>query len=182
MTESTDKELTVEEWRDIAGFEGRYQVSSFGSVRGLIAPNSRPRKHPKILKPTHNDRCTTVSLWVKYKCHTRLLHRLVLEAFIGPCPEGMEGSHLDGNHRNNRVDNLCWETHIDNMARMNEHGTRLRGTEVALSKLTDEIVIMCRRRVRGGEGVTRLAAEIGVDHGTLSLAVRGITWTHVPMN
>jgi len=45
----------------------------------------------------------------------QLVHRLVLEAFVGPCPDGMEACHLDSDKTNNRVSNLRWDTHLENM-------------------------------------------------------------------
>ncbi|QZE10566.1 hypothetical protein SEA_SCOOBYDOOBYDOO_251 [Mycobacterium phage ScoobyDoobyDoo] len=45
---------------------------------------------------------------------TRLVHRLVLEAFVGPCPPGMETRHLDDDPSNNRLSNLCWGTRLEN--------------------------------------------------------------------
>lgn len=52
-----------------------------------------------------------------------LIHRLVLETFIGPCPPGMECRHLDGNPRNNRLENLCWGTRSENQQDSVGHGT-----------------------------------------------------------
>lgn len=45
----------------------------------------------------------------------RFVHRLVLEAFVGPCPPGMQCRHLDGNSLNNRLSNLCWGTPKENL-------------------------------------------------------------------
>lgn len=50
--------------------------------------------------------------------HTKSVHRLVLEAFRGECPEGMEASHLDGDPLNNDIGNLIWESHQDNCNRI----------------------------------------------------------------
>lgn len=52
-----------------------------------------------------------------------LVHRLVLTAFVGPCPEGMEGCHEDGDPSNNRATNLRWDTHKNNQLDMHKHGT-----------------------------------------------------------
>jgi hypothetical protein len=51
----------------------------------------------------------------------RQVHRLVLEAFVGPCPDGMECCHEDGDSTNNRVDNLRWDTHEANVRERLEH-------------------------------------------------------------
>lgn len=54
--------------------------------------------------------------------HERV-HRLVLEAFIGPCPDGMVGCHTDGDPLNNRLDNLRWDTPSNNNRDKRAHGT-----------------------------------------------------------
>lgn len=50
--------------------------------------------------------------------------RVVLLHFVGDPPEGTECSHIDGNNLNNHLDNLIWETHTENMRRMDNHGTK----------------------------------------------------------
>jgi hypothetical protein len=49
------------------------------------------------------------------KASSRYAHRLVLEAWVGPCPDGMESRHLDGDKQNNRIGNLRWGTHEENI-------------------------------------------------------------------
>lgn len=68
------------------------------------------------------------------------MHRLLLLAFIGPCPEGMWCRHLDGNPKNNQLDNLCWGTIEENHQDRIRHGTNRPGEENFLSKLTNEQV------------------------------------------
>ena len=51
----------------------------------------------------------------RFRYVRRYIHRLVLESFVGPCPDGMETRHLDGNRENNHFQNLCWGTHSENM-------------------------------------------------------------------
>lgn len=52
----------------------------------------------------------------------KYIHRLVLEAFVGPCPDGMEALHSDGNKTNNNVDNLRWGTPSENNRDIVKHG------------------------------------------------------------
>lgn len=52
----------------------------------------------------------------------KLVHRLVLEAFVGPCPSGCEGCHYDGNPANNIVSNLRWDTTKNNCLDKRRHG------------------------------------------------------------
>lgn len=173
---------TQEIWKAIPSYEGRYEVSSFGRVRGLVAPNSRPRKTPRIVKcyphpkPPRTLRC---ALSVNYKSRHFLVHRLVLLAFVGQVPDSCEGSHKDGDWRNNRLDNLCWETHADNEARKQTHGTRPRGRQIKQAKLTEAMVREARERYRNGERVSVIEKSLPVSHPTALVMLKGTTWKHV---
>lgn len=101
-------------WRTIKGYEGRYQVSNTGLLRKTDSL--------KILKiqPTGRDYKSgggykTKSFWSKGKKHTRTVHSLVLEAFVGKRPKGYQCNHIDGNKHNNFVSNLEWMTPSQNM-------------------------------------------------------------------
>src|SRR3990172_3451877 len=68
------------------------------------------------------------------------VHHLMLETFIGACPLGMETRHLDGNPVNNRINNLCWGTHQENVADSIKHGTFLKGEVHPNAKLTSDAI------------------------------------------
>jgi hypothetical protein len=108
------------------------------------------------------------------------LHRLVLEAFVGPCPSGMEALHGDGNGANNRLGNLRWGTHPENMADAKRHGTTLVGARHPNAKLTDESVISILVAVASGESSRSIAARFGVSKDNVLLIAKGKTWTHLP--
>lgn len=101
----------------------------------------------------------------KGKVATRYVHRLVLEAFIGPCPKGMECRHLDGNATNNRLTNLQWGTRAENDADMMRHGTRPRGEKHKNTKYTDEFVGMVRELRRQGMKPRHIAAKLKLPVG-----------------
>lgn len=102
--------LDGEEWRDIKGFEGWYQVSNFGRIKSL----NRPFKPgDKILHPTlKDDGYMKVSLLGgRSKGKNMLIHRLVAEAFL-PNPDNLPIiNHKDENKSNNHVENLEWCTY-----------------------------------------------------------------------
>lgn len=129
-----------EVWKDIAGYEGRYQVSSIGRVKSL--PN-QIRKSELILKQSTHKRSEhrlvnlTSSDSGAFRQKSHWVHRLVLETFVGPCPDGMEGCHNDGNPTNNVLGNLRWDTHEENTADVRKHGT-LRGENNGRAILTEE--------------------------------------------
>lgn len=95
-----------EEWRDIPGYEGEYQVSNFGRVRCI-----KYFRIPKLLKTkAYQDGTLFVELGKNEQTHKRRVHHLVAEAFIEK-PETdkhLEVNHKDGNKANNHVSNLEW--------------------------------------------------------------------------
>ena len=98
-----------EEWRDIKGYEGHYQVSSYGSIRSV-------KNAPLILKKSYQKNgYEYVSLWLHGKKKNHLVHRLAANAFLSNPFHFSDVNHLDEDKRNNRVDNLQWCTHLFNM-------------------------------------------------------------------
>lgn len=110
-----------EEWRPVPGWEGFYEVSNQGRARSVdrtvVASNGRKmRLRGKTLRLTANRKgyiffnpCRDGVL------HQVFIHRAVLEAFVGPRPEGMEGCHFpDSNPANNHLENLRWDTRREN--------------------------------------------------------------------
>ena len=112
-------ETKGEEWRDIKGYEGLYQVSNFGRVKSLERVThfrGKSRVEPeRIMKVTHRSGYEVLIL---RKCNARVskqVHRLVAEAFI-PNPHNYPiVNHKDFIRTNNRVDNLEWCTQKHNV-------------------------------------------------------------------
>ena len=119
--------MIEEEWRDIPGWEGSYQVSSHGRVRSLdrVVIDKNGRRSPragKVLSPALSQDYPSVALYrPSQQAHTRCVHQLVALAFHGPRPEGLETRHLDGNKLNNTPENLAYGTHAENMADASIH-------------------------------------------------------------
>lgn len=113
-----------EQWKPVVGYEGIYEVSSHGLIRSLDRPDTwgRPTRG-RVMKPyqtTSGHLRVTLS---KSSSTTRFfVHRLVLTAFVGPRPHGMEGCHNDGNPTNNSVSNLRWDTKRANARDRRSHG------------------------------------------------------------
>ena len=98
-----------EEWRDIQGYEGHYQVSNLGKVRSV-------KREPFVLKgDLQQNGYRRVYLWLNGRKKNLLVHRLVAETFIENPDEYTDVNHLDEDKTNNHVDNLEWCTHLYNM-------------------------------------------------------------------
>lgn len=101
------------------------------------------------------------------------IHRFVLECFEGPCPEGMQCRHLDGDPTNNTLSNLKWGTPKENMRDRDLHGTTARGSRNGNSKLSESDVLAIRAST---EGLRPLARKFGVSKTTIVNIRLGRTW------
>ena len=118
---------------------------------------------------------------------TKTVGRLVLEAWLCPCPEGMECCHNDGDTCNNNLENLRWDTHQANMADADKwkHGRllrrpRLQGEACSWSKLTAAFVYQIRHILKE----THIAdAEVARAYSVSTTCIRRIrlekTWRHL---
>lgn len=119
----------LETWKPIPGYEGQYEASNIGRVRSLdrvaIHKNGfRQRIRGRMLVVVHNKSgYATVSLCRDGKARRVVIHRLVLEAFVGPKPPGQVTRHLNGDKLDNRLENLTYGTYSENAQDAVRHGT-----------------------------------------------------------
>ena len=107
------------------------------------------------------------------------VHRIVLLAFIGPCPQGLVGCHNNGNPRDNRLVNLRWDTPKSNTADRKKHGTHLCGVECHSAKLTETDVLAIIEDLKGGASPTELAIKWEVSRPTINGIAFCRTWKHI---
>jgi DNA adenine methylase len=174
-------EGTGETWRQIPGHEGRYDVSDMGRVRTWIKSGKAQtvRDTPRLMTPVLNEKrggYFYVGLRTGGVTLTRLVHRLVLEAFVGPRPDDQECRHLNGNSKDNRLENLAWGTHVENIADAYAHGNGTSGEDNGGAKLTQAQANEIRRRLDAGETGTALASEFGVSMATVSRVKHGLRY------
>lgn len=112
-----------------------------------------------------------VQLWASNKGKVHLMHRLMLLAFVGPCPDGMEACHNNGDPSDNRLDNLRWDTKQSNQADRIEHGTSVEGREGNTWKLRGKVEDLLDY-YREGHSMEVVAAKFGVTFATVSYHVR----------
>lgn len=130
----------MEIWKDVRGYEGLYQVSNEGNVKGPRGHvlKALPRRHGYLAVFLYKDGCPRLH---------ESVHRLVAEAFV-PNPEGKpEVNHIDENKQNNRADNLEWVTRKENMrsgtvaARIGASGLNGKQSRAIIQKTRDGAVV-----------------------------------------
>jgi hypothetical protein len=166
------------------GIEGhpRYAVSSDGTIRGRRGRHEGARRglwnEWRELKPWRHK---SGHLYIVLDGHQYQVHRLVLTTFDRKPVDGEECRHLDGNPRNNHIDNLAWGTRSENIGDKLRHGTHNRGERHYCAKLSDEqarAAIMLRKRhaKHGGRGsgiVSFISRWFGISQSQASLISRG---------
>ena len=175
----------VERWLPVVGWEGLYEVSSWGRVRSLDRDIPRPdgsvqRRKGRLMRASINSKgYQHLSLHRNGGSTTRNVHTLVAEAFIGPRPENLQVRHGQGGQLDNRPENLCYGTDVENKADKLRDGTHSRGERHGQAKLTSGKVLEARRLFHANPQKTlmsRLAKEWGVSYSSLYNAVTGRTW------
>lgn len=160
----------MEQWRDVIGFEGLYQVSDFGNIKNA--------KTGLIKKLNFNKRLNRPQICLSKfdKTTTYYPHKLVMEAFVSKRPEGMECCHADGDPWNNALTNLRWDNRANNSQDKFKHGTQKMGEKHPMSKLTVEKVLAIRQDTR----IHRMIAiEYGISQSVISEIKSKKSWAHV---
>jgi hypothetical protein len=166
----------LETWKPVVGWLG-YEVSDLGRVRSW---KSRGRSTnlpdvPRIRKLQKNPKTgyLYVMLSEKGEHQLRQVHVMVLEAFRGPCPAGMESRHLDNDETNNCLGNLVYGTRRDQFDDQVRAGTDTRGERNGAAKLTNAQAVRIRERLAAGEKGSTLAREYGVLDSTITRIKKG---------
>lgn len=172
-------------YKDVPGFPG-YRAGSDGSVWTAWHRGKKPFVTATFrkLKPLVTDRgYSRVRLYRGGKGRFHFVHRLILEAFVGPCPDGCQTCHFpDRDPANNRLKNLRWGTRKDNAADRDQHGNALRGTRHPAAKLTEKDVRAIRAKFAadGTRGCKiRLARKYHVDPALVTRIINRVNWPHI---
>lgn len=110
------------------------------------------------------------------KTHTFYIHRLLLQAFVGPCPEGCEALHINGNRLDNRLENLRWGTRKENVVDAIRHGTATIGVRNKEAKLTKSDLGWIFDMRKMGFFVREIAPHFKVSTNTIQRALSGATY------
>jgi len=158
----------------IPGFPG-YFVTENGEVSH--SATDKWHKARSVKQKTDTRGYKTVSLRRNGKSYTRLVHRLILEAFIGEPMPGEIGRHLDGHKDHNYLTNLKWGTHQDNMNDVRVSGM-MKGENNPSHKLTRKKVDQILKARRDGLSQRKTAKKFGVSRTLVVLIERGKVWVN----
>lgn len=177
--------MSKEIWKPIPKYP-LYEVSNKGNVR-----TKRPRNRNCKGGVYRNIAlwltvCKRYTLFMAYSNGSRKIvrvHVAMLEAFIGPRPDGMFSCHNDGNSRNNTIENLRWDTASANAMDQIKHGVHVslnqRGEKIHHAKMTDKKVINLRKELDSGLPIREAEKKYGIGRGTIRAIKERRTWTHI---
>ena len=177
-------------WKDIPDYEGLYQVSNLGKIKGLERKspmpcngiNAKRRRIGKILLPSgakNKKGYYHLSLYCKGSKTNHTVHRLIASAFI-PNPENKpQINHKNGIKTDNRIGNLEWCTLQENMIHATNNGLRARGEKITTSKLTEKDVLEIRNLNTQGHESKKLANQFNVYASTINRIISRKAWRHI---
>lgn len=175
-------------WKWVVGYKGYYKVSDTGEVKAVARTiryrDGRTYHYPeRVLTKSKGNYfghvCANLSRG--RKTERVFIHKLVLEAFVGPCPTGHQARHYpDPNPANNKLSNLSWATPKKNQADREEHGTTCRGERCYNAILTEEDVQKIRSiREEKKLSYEKIGRMFGVNYVTVHDIVKRRRWKHV---
>lgn len=164
-------------WKDVPGYEGRYMVSNFGRIKSIKVWNGN-----KYLKKY--DNCDRVLIpcdgrngyfYVSLCGRKHTVHRLVANAFIQNPQNKTQVNHIDGNKKNNRVENLEWCTNRENALHARKHGLLVGRDASAAAKNSKRIsqYDLSGNFIRTWPSATVAGRETGIDSSTISKCCSG---------
>lgn len=169
--------IETEEWRPVIGFEKYYSISNSGRLRRDFL-RGKPRS--QILLPTHSKGgYPSYYLHAGGKRWATSIHNMVAMHFIGPRPKGLHVAHLDGDNKNNRVENLRYVTPQVNSSHKLFHGTHLAGERHHSSAITENQALyykFCHYVL--GEKICDMARRLDLDQDSLGQRIKK-TWRHL---
>ena len=167
-------------WKDIPRYEGRYQASNMGQIKSLerkvrgichfTGHTFYRRVHERILKPGQFCKNGHMSVVLGHGANGSPVHQLIMKTFVGEPPEGMEVLHINGNPKDNRLENLRYGTRTDNILDVYHQGKVWR-------KLSTDDVQAIRFGFSCGISGAELSRMYNVSQTTISSIKRGETFS-----
>lgn len=162
--------ISNEIWKTIPGYGGHYEVSTRGRIRVKDRIIQKRTRHGGMMQQFYKGRHLKLSqgkwghlyttIGVGGKTLKLSVHRVVLETFVGACPEGMEACHNNGVANDNRIENLRWDTHHNNNQDRKKHGRYATCSDHPMAKFSKSLIL----DIRSGHVDKKEAMAIGVSH------------------
>jgi hypothetical protein len=166
----------MEIWKPVVGFESEYHVSNLGRL--MTVKQGSGARYGRILKPGYSQKGYVQYTLGKYGGR-HSAHLLVMQAFFGSKPDGMEINHINGIKDDNRLENLEYCTKSQNKLHATKFLNKGRGESHGNSKITDEIVREIRRLGHTGLSHREIAARFNITRTNVSYILKGDAWSHV---
>ena len=158
----TYSESSEEVWMPVPGTDGLIMASSLGRIKSAEREVKKRHSSGAVMTQKYKEAILDGTTYNGYrfvhygisgtKCR-RPVHAIVLEAFVGCRPDGMEACHYDGDSLNNRIDNLRWDTHYNNNMDRKRIGRYARGENHVMAKFTQSQVDALRAGKISYEGI-----------------------------
>ena len=179
----------MEIWKPIPGFDQQYFASDMGRIKSAARVVTKVHRNGKVMRQSYKERILSCKKADKLGHRsttltgingeqTLFVHRLVLLTFVGPCPDGMEACHSNGNASDNKLSNLRWDTHFGNSQDRKEHGMYAVGEKHVMAKLSAKDVRDIRMRISNGESNKSISADYPVNAKTIWSIKVGKNWSH----
>lgn len=164
----------------VPGFEGRYEVSDDGIVYSHMNMGNHKwqvdYRRPLSLKPNKYGYVVINLLAKDGLINPRSVHSMVMQAFVGQRPKGMDIRHMNGVRHDNRLINLRYGSRAENMADAKSHGTMRIEEKHHAVKVTREDAIKIIARCRSGEVQRSIALDYGLTQQGVSDILNGRCW------
>ena len=175
----------IEEWRDIKGYEGLYQVSNVGRVKSLkktityVNGRKNDMKEKILSICSDKDGYGTLGLTKNKKRYNKKVHRLVAEAFVYNKDKKPDVNHINGVKRDNNFNNLSWCTKSENTKHAIKNGLWhppiKKGVDSGRSTLTVEDVKNIRKSI--GKTLKSLSIEFKTSSSVVHRIIKNKTYT-----
>lgn len=170
-------------WQKIPGWEGIYEASETGMIRSVPrwifqgnqwGQQMRCWRKLVVLRQSPNSRgYLTVGLSRNGRTNSgQAVHRLIALTFLGPCPEGLQVCHNNGDQTDNRIENLRYDTPSENIRDALRHGTFRSGTKHHKYRMDIDEAAVLRLRDEGWT-YEQLAGEFRVGEATIGRILKG---------
>ena len=164
--------MEIEIWNPVVSFENLYEVSNMGNVRKIGGKQLSVELNVHRAYPT-------VGLYKNHKAYSRSVHRLVLEAFVGPCPNGLEAAHLNGKRKDNRLSNLKWVTRKENHSHKWLHGTAQVGDQASNNRFKSAQIYTMRVLHSFGAKLCEIGSIFNETPENLHNCIHNNSWKHL---